>query len=303
MPKESAVLKLGEHEITVTHPDKLIWPDMGITKLDYIRLLARLGPFMLPHTRDRYLTTIRYPEGIGGHSFYQKNAPQPVPSFVRTEQSGQIRYVVLDSMPTLIWLGSLYCLEMHVSCERIGDPLPNQWILDLDPSREDEPRIMEAAALAGELLRSLGLDAVPKTSGATGVQIVMPIERGPGFDDLRAFGKFVSEYLAARHPQLFTVERLKKDRGGRIYLDYLQFYPGRTLAAPYTPRARPGAPVSAPLTWEEVGRAPKPADFHLLNMEERLQKCGDLLARLKPQPLGAVIESMRRFLSGTGRSR
>lgn len=300
MPASAAILRLGEHELTVTHPDKMIWPDMGITKLDYIRRLAGLGPYLLPHAHNRYLTTIRYPEGIGGHSFYQKNAPQPVPPFVRTAQEGQIRYVVLDSMPTLIWLGSLYCLEMHVSCEAIGDPLPDRWMLDLDPSREDEPRIMEAAAIVGELLRSLGLDAVPKTSGATGVQIVMPIERGPTFEELRAFGKFISEYLAAQNPRLFTVERLKKDRGDRIYLDYLQFYPGRTLAAPYTPRARPGAPVSAPLTWEEVGRNPKATDFHLLNMEERLKTRGDLIAQMKPQPLGPVIQSMSRFLKGRG---
>ena len=296
MQATNTILKLGEYEFAITHPDKMIWPDMEITKLDYIQRLARLGPYMLPHTQNRYLTTIRYPEGIGGISFYQKNAPRPLPPYVRTAQDGQIRYVVLDSMPTLIWLGSLYCLELHVSCETIGDMLPDRWILDIDPSREDEPRIMEAAALAGQLLHSLGLDAVPKTSGATGVQIVMPIQRGPSFDDLRAFGKFISEYLAARHPKLFTVERLKKDRGDKIYLDYLQFYPGRTLAAPYPPRARPGAPVSTPLTWEEVGRNPRAADFHLLNIEDRLKARGDLISQMKPQPLGQVIQSMNQYL-------
>src|SRR5690606_9905052 len=115
-------------------------------------------------------------------SFYQKNAPKPTPSYVRTAVNGDIRYVVLDTMPTLLWLGSLYCLEFHVSCEQIGETLPDRWILDIDPSREEEPRLMEATALVGDLLHSLGLDAVPKTSGATGVQVVMPIERGPTFD-------------------------------------------------------------------------------------------------------------------------
>lgn len=289
---EKTVLKLGRYELNVTHPDKPIWPDMNITKLDYLRALVKLGPCLLPHTEGRYLTTIRYPEGIHGVSFYQKNAPRPTPDFVRTAAGGSIRYVVLDSMETLLWLGSLYSLELHVSCEKIGEPLPDRWILDIDPSLEEEPRIMEAASLVGELLHSLGLDAVPKTSGATGVQVVMPVERGPSFDDLRAFGKFVSAYLAARNPSLFTVERFKKDRGTRIYLDYLQFYPGRTLAAPYTPRARPGAPVSTPLTWEEVGRNPAATDFNLFNIHERLRIRGDLISSMKPQPLGQVIRSM-----------
>lgn len=289
---EKTILKLGNYELHVTHPNKLIWPDMNITKLDYIQLLAKLGPYLLPHTEGRYLTTIRYPEGIGGTSFYQKNAPKPMPDFVRTAMDGNITYVVLDSMETLVWLGSLYSLELHVSCEKIGEPLPDRWILDIDPSLEEEPRIMEAAGLVGEVLHSLGLDAVPKTSGATGVQVVMPIERGPTYDELRAFGKFISEYLTARNPKLFTVERFKKDRGTRIYLDYLQFHPGRTLAAPYTPRARPGAPVSTPLTWEEVGRNPSAADFNLLNISERLRMRGDLIGKMPLQPLGRVIQSM-----------
>jgi bifunctional non-homologous end joining protein LigD len=292
MPAGTTVLKLGDYELNVTHPDKLIWPDMHITKLDYIQRLARLGPFLLPHSTNRFLTTIRFPEGIGGTSFYQKNCPRPAPEFVRIAQDGNIHYVVLDSLPTLIWLGSLYSLELHVSCEQIGDPLPDRWILDIDPSLDEEPRIMEAASLVGELLHSLGLDAVPKTSGATGIQVVMPIERGPTFDDLRAFGKFVSEYLTVRNPKLFTVQRLKKERGTLIYLDYLQFYAGKTLAAPYTPRARPGAPVSTPLTWEEVGRNPSATDFNLLNIEERLRTCGDLISQMRPQPLVRVLKSI-----------
>lgn len=287
-----AMLKLGDEQLAITHPDKLLWPDMGITKLDYVQKLAALAPYLLPHAENRYLTTIRWPEGIGGISFYQKNCPKPVPPYVRTAMGGTINYVVLDSLPTLLWLGSLYSLEFHVSCESLSDPLPDRWILDIDPSLEVEPRIMEAASAVGDLLATLGLDAVPKTSGATGVQVVMPIERGPTYDDLRAFGKFVSEYLAAKFPRMFTVERLKKNRGTLIYLDYLQYYPGRTLAAPYTPRARPGAPVSTPLAWEEVRRDPKPTDFHLLNIEERLRQRSDLISLLPKQRLDRVLQTI-----------
>jgi bifunctional non-homologous end joining protein LigD len=294
--KQRVILQIGEHELSVSHPDKLLWPESGITKLAYVQTLAQLAPFMLPHSEGRYLTTIRYPEGIAGEtSFYQKNCPQPAPPFVRTAKDGSINYVVLDSLPTLVWLGSLYSLEFHVSCERIGDPLPDRWILDIDPSLEVEPRLMEAADEVLTLLESLGLQAVAKTSGATGAQIVMPIERGPTYEQLRAFGKFVSEYLAARRPELFTVARLKKDRGTLIYLDYLQHHPGRTLAAPYTPRARPGAPVSTPLTREEIKRDVKPADFHLANVPQRLSAVGDLIAQCKPQPLGRVLQSLSKL--------
>ncbi|TVY01109.1 non-homologous end-joining DNA ligase [Cohnella terricola] len=292
MEKQRTIVRLGEHELAISHPDKPIWPEAGITKLMYVQILAELSPYLLPYTMGRYLTTIRYPEGIHGVSFYQKNCPEPIPDYVRTAQDGKIRYVVLDSVQTLLWMGSLYSLEYHVSSDEIANPLPNTWMLDIDPSLEVEPRLMEATDLVGQLLNSLGLSAVPKTSGATGVQVVMPIERGPSFDELRRFGKFVSEYLVARHPGLFTVERLKKDRGDLIYLDYLQHYAGKTLPAPYSPRARSGATVSTPLSWDEVRRNVIPADFHLLNIRERLRDRGDLLISAPRQSLAPVISSL-----------
>ncbi len=285
-------IKLGDFELSLSHPDKLIWPEAGLTKLGYVERLASLGPFLLPYTKNRYLTTIRYPEGIYGTSFYQKNCPEPTPEFVRTARDGNIRYVVLDSIPALLWMGSLYSLEFHVSSDEIDTPLPNAWMLDIDPSLDVEPRLMEATAYVGDLLTSLGLSAVPKTSGATGVQIVMPIERGPTFDDLRRFGKFVSEYLVAKYPKLFTVERMKKDRGDLIYLDYIQHFAGRTLPAAYSPRARPGATVSTPISWDEVRRDAKPTDYHLLNIVDRLHAQGDMLAVAPRQNLGPILAGL-----------
>ncbi|XID96269.1 non-homologous end-joining DNA ligase [Paenibacillaceae bacterium WGS1546] len=292
LAKPRTIVRFGDYELSLSHPDKPIWPEEGITKLKYVQILAELAPYLLPYTAGRYLTTIRYPEGIRGVSFYQKNCPEPVPDYVRTAQDGKIRYVVLDSVPTLLWMGSLYALEFHVSSDEIGQPLPNAWMLDIDPSREVEPRLMEATELVGQLLRSLGLNAIPKTSGATGVQIVMPIERGPNFEELRRFGKFASEYLVAKHPKLFTVERLKKDRGDLIYLDYLQHFAGKTLPAAYSPRARAGATVSTPLTWEEVRGDVKPADFNLLNVAERLRTRGDVLAAAPRQSLGPILAEL-----------
>jgi len=277
------------HEITITNPGKILWPELGITKLEYLQHLMELSPYLLDHCRNRYLTTIRYPHGIHGKSFYQKNAPEPVPPFVRTAVLEKIRYVVLDSLSTLIWLGNLACLEFHASFHHVDDELPAEWVLDIDPSLDVEPRIMQAVGLIGEALERMRIRAVPKTSGATGVQLIVPIHRGYTFSDLRRAGEFLGRYLTKRYPQLFTIERLKKNRGDLIYVDYLQHWHGKTLSAPYTPRARAAASVSTPLLWSEVEAGVDPRDFHLRNMKERLDRHGDLLTQVQPQSLDHVL--------------
>lgn len=290
-----ATLLAEGREVQLSNPDKLLWPSEGITKLIYVQKLAALSPFLLRYCKDRYLTTIRYPNGISGKSFYQKNCPLPKPDFVCTAINEGIEYVHMDSLSTLLWLGNMACLEFHASFDRMDNPdFPSEWILDLDPSREEEPRIMEAASLVGDLLDSLHIRSIPKTSGATGVQIIVPVERRFSFDQLRLLGQFIGEYLSRAHPRLFTIERFVKNRGDLIYVDYLQHYRGKTIAAPYTPRARAGAPVSTPLTWDEVRRGCSPKDFHLLNIEQRLQEKGDLLAGgVPPQNLSSIIEFVR----------
>jgi bifunctional non-homologous end joining protein LigD len=278
------------HELTITNPDKPLFPEMGVTKLVYLQKLIALAPYLLKYTRDRYLTTIRYPHGAADPKFfYQKNAPEPLPPFVRTEPFQGIRYVVLDSIPTLVWLGNLACLEFHPSLHYVGEELPAEWLIDIDPSLEEEPRIMQAAFLVGEALDKMGIQAVPKTSGATGVQIYVPIQKGYTFEQLRAVGYFIGQYLVQSHPKLFTIERLKKNRGDLIYVDYLQHWHGKTLSAPYTPRARPHATVSTPLTWAEVEAGVVPRDFNLLNIEDRLHREGDLIDRVPPQALDRVL--------------
>lgn len=280
-------------ELTITNPDKPLWPEVGITKAMYLQKLAGLAPFLLPYTKQRLLTTIRYPHGAGGEFFYQKNVPEPVPEFVHTEMHDGIRYVVMNGLPELLWLGNLAALEFHPSLHAVGSTLPCEWMIDLDPSLEEEPRIMEAALIVGETLSSLGLQSVAKTSGATGVQIIVPIRKGVTFDQLRMIGHFVGKYVTQKHPDLFTLERLKKDRGDRIYFDYLQHYGGKTLAAPYTPRSKPEGTVSTPLTWDEVRSNVSVKAFHLLNILERLQKTGDLIAAIDPQPVELILKHLQ----------
>jgi len=286
------VITIEGHEIGITNPDKPLWPEQGITKLQYLEKLLAIAPYLLKYCRNRYLTTIRYPHGIHGKSFYQKNCPEPVPPFVRTAVLGDIRYVVLDSIPTLLWLGNLACLEFHPSLHYVGDERPAEWLIDLDPSLEVEPRIMEAAWRVGEALDKLHIRSVPKTSGATGVQIHIPLRPGYTFEQLRKIGHFLGRYVTEKFPGLFTIERLKKNRGNLIYFDYLQHWPGKTLAAPYTPRARPYATVSAPLEWSEVENGADPRYFNLRTIEERLRRKGDLLEQAPPQNLDAVLAGL-----------
>lgn len=293
-PKIQGTIIIEGTELTVTNPDKLLWPDAGVTKAIYLQKLAALAPYLLTYTSNRLLTTIRYPHGAGGTFFYQKNAPEPVPDYVHTEVHDGIRYVVMNGLPELLWLGNLAALEFHPSLHTVGSHLPSEWMIDLDPSQEHEPRIMQAALIVGETLTSLGLRSIPKTSGATGVQIIVPIVQGVTFDELREVGYFVGKYVTQKHPDLFTLERLKKDRGDRIYFDYLQHYGGKTLAAPYTPRAKSGATVSTPLTWDEVRSNVSIQDYHLMNIIERLNQTGDLIAAVEPQPVELILKHLKK---------
>jgi len=299
-PTVKGTVVINGTELTISNPGKLLWPEKGITKAIFLERLAALSPWLMNYCRDRYLTTIRFPDGVHGKSFYQKNCPQPAPPFVQTDSTEGISYVRADSLQTLLWLGNLACLEFHASFDRLSDPdHPSEWVLDLDPSQEEEPRIMEAAWLVGEMLQSLGIQSVPKTSGATGIQIIIPLVPELTFDELRTIGAFVGHYLADKYPQLFTVERLKKNRGTLIYVDYLQHYKGKTIIAPYSPRARQTAAVATPLYWEEVKKNTAIADYNLLNIMERLQQTGDLLAQASPQSLRDIYT----FIQSTSASR
>lgn len=286
---EKGVIHVEGNEITISNPQKTLWPEMGITKLDYLRTLIAISPYLIKYCENRYLTVIRYPQGIHEKSFYQKNAPHPLPPFVATAVHNNINYVNLNSLSTLLWLGNLASLEFHPSFEYIGTDQPAEWMIDLDPSREEEPRMMEAAALVGEVLSTLHIQSVPKTSGATGIQIVIPIKDGYSFKQLRSVGHFIGRFLTEKYPQLFTIERLKSDRGDKIYFDYLQHWPGKTLSAPYTPRARKTGAVSTPLTWAEIQNGVDLGQFNLLTIEKRLKDKGDLISAVPSQNLDNVL--------------
>lgn len=262
-------------EVKVSNPEKELFP--GITKWMYVQYLGVLAPYLLPYCRDRLLTTIRFPNGVSGKSFYQKHVPISKPSFVITRKIEGIEYILLQNTPTLIWLANLACLEFHVSFHTWQElNKPTELVFDLDPTDSSFDGVKEVALFTREVLLGMGLDGLVKTSGASGLQIYVPIKQIYTFEETRKVSQFTAHYLAEKYPKLITTERRVKDRGTKVYFDYLQHWRGKTLIAPYSPRATKGATVSTPLLWEELQGDITPKQFTLTNILERLKTKGDL---------------------------
>ena len=278
-------------QITVTNPDKLLFPEISITKWDYVMHMARLAPYMLPHTKDRLLTVIRFPNGVDKKSFYQKNMPDYAPDWISSVRWKETRYILLQDIPTLVWLATQAALEFHVSFHLANNDLPAELVFDLDPSVEGFDKVTEVALDLYHCLKSLGLHSYAKTSGATGIQVYVPIARKYTFEQTRKIGHFLGMFLQEKKPSLVTLERFKKHRRNKVYFDYLQHWRGKTIAAPYSPRAKKHAPVSTPIFWSELERGVNPADFHLLNIHKRLQETGDLFRQMnqKRQSLDNIL--------------
>lgn len=297
----------AEHPVAVTHPDKLLWPEAGVTKAQYMQYLVDVAPWMLGHLRDRPITMIRFPHGIRRHSFYQKDAPPGAPEWVRTvpvwseDREDFIHPIIVDSVSTLLWIANLACLEIHVGFATIRRPsVPTSVAFDLDPTVPGFEPVREVALRLHELLAGLGLPHVAKTSGATGLQIFVPLANGAGeashsYRDTRVFTSAVATWLEHKLPRLVTLERLKKHRGDKVYVDYLQHGDHRTLIAPYSARATVHATVSAPLTWSELDDGALPEHFTVLNMGARVARTGDLM-NVGP---GIDLAEINQFLKST----
>lgn len=284
-------------ELKITHPDKPLWPEAGISKLQYLQYLITVAPYMLPFTKDRLLTVIRYPHGIQGHSFFQKNLPDYAPKWIPTCIWEDTRYPLLNDLPTLIWLANQAALEWHVSFHPYNSEEPTELVFDLDPSTPDFHVVAEVALKLKGLLDELQLPAYVKTSGASGLQIYVPIKAGYTFQQTRRVSEFIAKYMTKTYPQLVTIERMVKKRGEKLYIDYLQHWRGKTLPAPYSTRARPEATVSTPLTWEEVGQI-HPTHFTIHTVPKRLRTHGDLFAPLLSQQQRASLDPILVFLHG-----
>ncbi|WP_075983567.1 DNA ligase D [Bacillus massilinigeriensis] len=264
-------------DVEVTHPDKPLWEKPAIRKMDYIHYLREISPYMLPFLQDRLLTVIRYPHGIFGEAFYQKNSPDYAPDFVKTHIEDGINYLVCNNIKTLLWLGNQIAFEFHIPFKTISSTGPSEIVFDLDPPSKDAFHLaIKAAIYMKEVFDHLQLISFIKTSGSKGLQIYIPLpENRYTFDETRLFTSFIADYLVSKDPDSFTIERLKKNRGKRLYVDYVQHAEGKTIIAPYSPRGRENATVATPLFWEEVNEKLTIDQFQIPMMVKRINTEGD----------------------------
>ncbi|RSD26220.1 DNA ligase D [Mesobacillus subterraneus] len=262
--------------IEITHPDKPLWEKPPIQKMDYIHYLREVSPLMLPFLNNRLLTVIRYPHGMFGEAFYQKNVPDYAPDFVATSKSEGIEYIVCDNMKTLLWLGNQIAIEFHIPFQTIGTSGPDEIVFDLDPPfREYFHLAIKAAVYIKEVLDELKLISFIKTSGNKGLQIYIPLPANTfSYEDTRLFTSFIANYLVSKDPDSFTIERLKKHRGNRLYVDYIQHAEGKTIVCPYSARGKSHAGVATPLFWEEVNEDLNIEEFQLGTIIQRVKKLG-----------------------------
>src|SRR3984885_10491890 len=272
----------GQITVEVSPPGKVLFPDDGFTKRDLVDYYYGMAGRMLPLLKDRPVTMIRYPDGITAHSILQKNAPDYFPDWVTRaqvpKQGGSVHHVVCDKAATLAYLANQACIELHVFLSRLpAVDRADQLIFDLDPPDDEHfAQAAQAAQLLGELLEGeLSLTAFVKTTGGKGLHVHVPLNAADDFDAVRRFARQASDVLAAREPDILTTEQRKDSRGDRVYSDVMRNAYAQTAVAPYSVRARPGAPVATPLDWAELKDASlTPHQFTLRTVGGRLDRLG-----------------------------
>ncbi|MFC4409773.1 DNA ligase D [Chungangia koreensis] len=290
--------------VEVTHPDKPIWPEIGYTKDDYLLYLQKISSYMLPFLKDRLLTVIRYPHGVTGdvERFFQKHAPDYSPEFIQTKLVEDINYILCNDIESLLWLGNQLALEFHIPFQTIHTERPTEIVFDLDPPSVQEFTLaIEAGLRLKAILDQFGLHSFVKTSGGKGLQVYIPLTMDSfTYDETGIFTKFVCDFLVEQEPQWFTTERLKKNRGNKLYLDYVQHKEGKTIIAPYSPRGNEGGLVATPLKWEEVNSNLRPGQFPVPAVLDRVRTMGNLFKDFdyvkEKQPFGDVLDQLKEIV-------
>jgi bifunctional non-homologous end joining protein LigD len=274
-------------KIHITHPDRVLFPDDGITKAHLVDYYAAVAEVMVPHVKGRPLTLWRYPHGIDEQGFVQQDFADTVPDWMGSaevaKESGTVVHPVVDRREALVWLANQNCITPHTWLSR-QDRLdePDLIVFDLDPSTSDFAPVRVAARACADVLDDLGLTSYLKTTGSRGLHVVVPLRRGADFDTVRQFARDVATVVAADDPDHRTVEQRKDKRGDRIYLDVMRNAYAQTAVAPYAVRAHRGAPVATPLDWDELrGRGLKPDRFTIRDVPKRIAEQGDPWADMR----------------------
>lgn len=288
-----------------------MFPDDGITKGDLAKYYETMAPVILPHLRGRPVTMERYPAGIGKKGFWQKDVSKGFPEWLERvetpKKDGVVHYPVVTDLRSLLWITNQNTITQHVWISRIPDLYhPDICVFDLDPSKDDVSAVRAAAIGVRDLLAELGLPSWVKTSGSKGFHIVVPLDGKSDTEQVAHFANAVGTLLVRLAPDRLTQEFSKADRKGRIYVDTGRNGYSATFAAAYTVRAKRGAPVSAPCTWEEIERGQvSPTTFTLRTMPDRVAKIGDVWAdmRRRGRSLKRPMEKLRKLLEGVATNR
>lgn len=281
--EEAQTRNIGGHDLGFSNLSKIFWPKEKLTKRDMINYYYQIAPYMLPYMKDRPQTLNRHPHGINGESFYQKNVKGKVPEWIETfpyyseTDAEQKEFLVCTDEASLLYIASLGCIEMNPWSSRRQSPENPDWcIIDLDPDKNTFDQVIKAAQVTKQILDALEVSAYCKTSGSTGLHIYIPLGAKYSYEDSKEFGRSIVKLVHAEIPSFTSIERKTRDRAGKIYLDFLQNRPQATVAAPYSLRPKPFAPVSMPLHWEEVKKGLKITDHNLKNAVPRLKDVGDI---------------------------
>lgn len=274
-------------EVEITHPDRVLFPADGITKGELVDYYSRVADVMLPHLKDRPLNVQRFPRGIGKHGFIQQDFADSMPDWMGTaevaKEDGTVVHPVAERREALVWLANQNCITLHAWQSRRGRlDRPDRLVFDLDPSDSDFPAVRATARAVADVLDDLGLVCYLQTTGSRGLHVVVPVSGDTDFDTARQFTRDVAELVAADDPAHRTVEARKSRRGRRVYLDIMRNAYAQTAVAPYSVRARSGAPVATPLEWDELSDHSLRSDsFTIRDIPKRLAGQPDPWAGLR----------------------
>jgi bifunctional non-homologous end joining protein LigD len=307
---QEAAEPMGDHDaerkVTVTNPEKIFWPAQGYTKSDLVAYYQSIAQWMLPYLKERPVMLTRYPDGIEGKSFYQKDAPAFAPPWLRTEKiyshdsQRDIAYFILDSADALAYMANLAAITIHIWSSRITHLENPDWLLfDIDPKGSTTRNAVAVAQETARALRELGLRPYLKTSGQAGLHVMVGLEPKYTYEQARMFSELVARLVVSRIPDLATINRNPRTRAGKVYIDYLQLGHGKTIAAPFSVRPIEGAPVSAPLDWKELKPGLDPGAFNIKTMPRRMEKLrrDPFLGALEdPMTLEAALPALESLL-------
>lgn len=300
-PKEKTqVRKIGGHEIKFSNLDKIFWPGEKFTKRDLLNYYYRISSFILPYLKNRPQSLNRFPNGINGMSFYQKDVTGKVPDWIEKEpyfsEGRDKNFMLCNNQAALLYMANMGCIEMNPWSSTIQRPdNPDFCIIDLDPDKNTFEEVIRVACVTYEILKDAEIECFCKTSGSTGIHIYIPLGRKYTYEASKEFGRVIAHLVNAELPKITSVERQIANRDRKLYVDFLQNRPQATVASAYSVRPKPGAPVSMPLLWDEVKSGMKMRDFNITNAWQRAMEVGDIFKGV----LGKGID-MKKALHNLG---